>query len=102
MPGRHKLLILISAIILIPLLLGMIPLNMAHRLASGGPFTHCKQAQWSNYCPFNSAISHVDHTIVSLNSTRLDQESMFSFDFQVLLLDFANSNTSVNSVPLRC
>jgi hypothetical protein len=102
MQGRHKLLILISAIILIPILLGMTPLTMAHRLASGGPFTHCKQAQWSNHCPFNSAISYVDHTIISLNSARLDQESTPPFDFQVLSLDFANSNTSVNSVPLRC
>ena len=43
MLGRHKLLILIPAILLIPILFGMIPLNMAHKLASGGPFTHGKQ-----------------------------------------------------------
>ena len=67
MLGKHKLLTLIPAILLIPILLGMTPLNMAHKLASGGSFTHCKQAQWSNHCPFNSVISHEDPTIVNLD-----------------------------------
>ena len=88
--------------ILIPILLGMTPLNMAHKLASGGPFTHCKQAQWSNHCPFHSLISHEDPSIVSLISTTLDQDSTPTFDIQVLALDFIRSNASINSVPLRC
>ena len=102
MLGRHKLLILIAAILLIPILLGMIPLNMAHKLASGGPFTHCKQAQWSNHCPFHSLISHDDPTIVNLNLTPLDQELTPIFDIQVLDPDSIHSNMAFNSVPLRC
>jgi hypothetical protein len=102
MLGRHKLLILIAAIILVPILLGMTPINMAHRLASGGPFTHCKQAQWSNYCPFHSLISHDDPTIINLNLTPLDQESAATFDIQVLDSDSIHSNKTFNSVPLRC
>jgi hypothetical protein len=102
MLGRHKLLILIAAIILIPILLGMIPLNMAHKLASGGPFTHCKQAQWGNHCPFHSLISHDDPTIVSLNSTSLGQESTRTSDIEVLDPDSIHSNITLNSVPLRC
>ena len=102
MSGRDKLLLLIPAILLIPILLGMTPLNMAHRLATGGPFTHCKQAQWSNHCPFHSITSHGDPTIVNLNSTLLDQESTSALDIQVLDLDFIHSNITVNSVPLRC
>jgi hypothetical protein len=102
MLGRNKLLFIIPAILLIPILLGMTPLNMAHKLASGGPFTHCKQAQWSNHCPFHSLISHEDPRIVSLISTTLDQDSTPTFDIQVLALDFIRSNTSINSVPLRC
>jgi hypothetical protein len=102
MLGRHKLLILIAAIILIPILLGMTPLNMAHKLASGGPFTHCKQAQWSNHCPFHSLISHDDPTIINLNLTPLDQESAATFDILVLDPDSTHSNITFNSVPLRC
>jgi hypothetical protein len=99
---RHKLLILIPAILVIPILLGMTPLNMAHRLASGGPFTHCKQAQWSNHCPFHSLVSHDDSTVVNLNSTPLGQESTPTFDIQVLGADYIPCSISAYSVPLRC
>jgi len=102
MLGKHKLLLIIPAILLIPILLGMTPLNMAHRLASGGPFTHCKQAQWSNQCLFHSVTSHDDPTIVNLNLTLLDQESIPTFDIQVLDPDSIHSNITFNSVPLRC
>ena len=99
---RHKLLILTAAIILIPILLWMTPLNMAHRLSSGGPLTHCKQVRWSNQCPFHSIVSHDDSTIVNLNSTSLDLESTPASDIQVLDLDSVHSNVTFNSVPLRC
>jgi hypothetical protein len=102
MLGRHKLLILIAAAILIPILLGMIPLNMAHKLASGGPFTHCKQVQWSNHCPFHSISSHDDPIIVNLNVTPLEQESKPSFEIKVLDPDSTLSNIVFDSVPLRC
>ena len=102
MLGRHKLLILNPAILLIPILLGMTPLNMAHRLANGGPFTHCKQAQWSNPCLFHSLISHNDSIIVNLNSTPLGQESTCTFDIQVWDPDSIHSNITFNPVPLRC
>ncbi len=102
MLGRQKLLFLTAAILLIPILLGMTPLTMAHRLASGGPFTHCKQAQWSNYCPFHSLVSHDDPTIVNLNVIPLDQESTPTFDIRVLDPDSIHSNITFNSVPLRC
>ena len=102
MLGRYKLLILIPAILLIPILLGMTPLNMAHKLASGGPFTHGKQICLSNHCPFHSLISHDDPTIVNLNSTPLDQESTPTRDIEVLDPDSVHSNMTFNSIPLRC
>ena len=102
MLGRHKLLVLIPAILLIPILLGMTPLNMSHKLASGGPSTHCKQAQWSNRCLLHSVTSHNDPTIVNVNITPLDQGSTPTFDIQVLDPDSIHSNVTFNSVPLRC
>ena len=102
MLGRHKLLILIPAIILIPILLGMTPLNMSYRLASGGPSNHGKQACWNNHCLFHSLMSHDDPTIVNLNVTPLDQESTPTFDIQVFGPDSIHSNMTFNSVPLRC
>jgi hypothetical protein len=102
MLSRHKLLLLIPAILLIPILLGMIPLNMAHKLASGGPLSHCKQAQWSNHCPFHSIASYNDSTIVNLNLTPLDLELTPTLDIQALDPDSVPCNVTFNSVPLRC
>ena len=102
MLGRHKLLLLIPAILLIPILLGMTPFNMAHKLASGGPFTHAKQGCWNNHCPFHSIASHNDPIIVKLNSTPLDQELTPTVNIQVLNLDSIHSNITFDSVSLRC
>ena len=102
MLGKHKLLFIIPAMLLIPILLGMTPLNMAHRMASGGPFTHCKQAQWSNHCPFHSLNSHDDPTIANLNLAPLDLESTPAFDILVLDPDSIHSNITLHPVPLRC
>jgi hypothetical protein len=102
MLGRHKLLILIAAIILIPILLGMTPLNMAHRLASGGPFTHGRQAHWGNHCPFHSIVSHDDLTIGILNSIPLDQELTSVQESRISVLYSNPSNIPSDSIPLRC
>jgi hypothetical protein len=102
MLSRHKLLLLIPAILIIPILLGMTPLNMAHKIGAGCPFSQGKQVQWSNHCPFHSIASHDDSFIVNLNLTPLNQESTPTFDIQILDPDFIHSNVTFNSVPLRC
>jgi hypothetical protein len=102
MLGRHKLILLISAIILIPILLGMTPVNMVHKLSNGCPFSHSKQIQRSDSCLSNSAISHDDPTIVNLEITPLDQESTPTFDIQVFDSNSIHSNATFDSVPLRC
>ena len=102
MLGRHRLLLLIPAILLIPILLGMTPLNMAHSLASGGPFTHGKQGCWNNHCPFHSIASHNDLANVSLNSTPLFLGLPSMQDSQISLSDSVQSNITSNSIPLRC
>ena len=102
MSGRHKLSILIPAILLIPILLGMTPLNMAHKLASGGPSAHCKQAQWSNHCPFHSIASHNDPANVSPDSTPLFQEVPSTQESQISSLDSIQSTLFFDLVSLRC
>jgi hypothetical protein len=100
MLGKQKLLFVIPAILLIPIIVGMAPLNMAHKLASGGPFTHGKQICMNNHCPFHSLTSHNDPVIVNLNLTLLDQES--TPIFHLLNSNPSHSNKSHDSVPLRC
>jgi hypothetical protein len=99
---RHKLLILIPAIILIPILLGMTPLTIAHKFSSGGPLTHGKQVRLSNHCLFHSVTSHNDLTVKTLNSTALDQELLLAQEIDAPVLDSFSSYTFFNSVPLRC
>jgi hypothetical protein len=102
MLGRTKLVILIPAIILISIILGMAPLNMAHKLANGGPFTHGKQICMNNHCPFHSLAPHDDLTIGILNSTALDQDAETSQEVSLTVLDPFHSNISFDSIPLRC
>jgi hypothetical protein len=102
MLGRHKLLFIIPAILLIPILFGMTPLNFVHKIGAGCPFSQGKQALKCNPCPFHSLISHDDPTILTLNLTPSDKESIPTFDIQVLDSDSIHSNITYNSVPLRC
>ena len=102
MVGRRKLLILVPAIILIPILLGMTPLSMVHKLSNGGPFTHAKQVRLSNHCLFNSVTSHQDLTVAILSSVFLDLQSLSSQELWTPVLDSIPFNTFFNPVPLRC
>jgi hypothetical protein len=102
MLGRHKLLILIAAIILIPILLGMTPVNMVHKLSNGCPFSHSKQIQRTDSCLSDSAISHDDPIIVNLNVAPLEEESTPAFDIQVFDSNSIHSNIIFGSAPLRC
>ena len=102
MSNRSKIILSVTVIVLIPILLAMTPLNMAHKLASGGPFTHCKQTHWSNHCPFNSLVSHDDLANVSLNSTPVFLGLPSIQESQISLSDSAQSNITFNSFPLRC
>ena len=101
MASKHKLLLLISAIILILLFIGETPLNIAHKLSSEGLFAHCKQARLGN-CPFNSLVSQDEHTVAVPDSTRLKRESTPLGDFIVLDIGSIYHNISLDSFPLRC
>jgi hypothetical protein len=98
---RPKLFILIPALILLPILFGMTPLNFVQKIGSGCPFSHGKQIT-CNPCPFNSIVSHDDNTVISLNSIPLEQKSLDPISFQLPGLDIHRSEIPVGSLPLRC
>ncbi len=98
----RKLIILVPAMLVILILLGVPPLNMAHRSAGGVPFAHGKQAHLASQCPFRSLITHEDPTVVILNLTPLHQESKVTFDLGFLDPDSILPNIMSNSFPLRC
>jgi hypothetical protein len=98
---RHKLLILILVILLVPILVGMIPLNMAHRLASVDHFVHGKQS-CKNHCPFNSLASYNDHGGEALDSTQLGPYLQASQEVCIPILHGSAYNTAFTLTPLRC
>jgi hypothetical protein len=102
MLDRKKLVYLIPALILIPIILGMTPLNMAHKLSSGGPFVHGKQGCAKNHCLFHSLTPHHDLTVGILSSTLLDQDAQTSLELCFTVCDPLHSNISFSSIPLRC
>jgi hypothetical protein len=99
---KHKLLLLIPAVLLISIFTGMIPLNMAHRLAGGCPFAHGKQAGWTNPCPFRSLASNNEPLAGTPDSVPSNYAPQ---PLQVLPISFFGPffyNIALNSVPLRC
>jgi len=99
---KRKLLIFVVAIILIPILLGMTPLNLVGKFSSGWPLAKGKETLRGDFCLFNSLISQDDLTIGILNSTLLAQGLTTSLHFQTLILDPSDYSSYLSSVPLRC
>jgi hypothetical protein len=100
--GKRKLLLILPVIFLIPILLGMTPLNFVQKIGAGCPFAQGKQVMKCNPCPFNSIISQDDPTVVNLNLTPLDQESTSGCNIQVLDSGAIHPNITFPSIPLRC
>ena len=91
-----------TAILLIPILLGMTPLNFVQKMGSGCPFSQDKQVLKCNLCPFNSIVSQADPAVVNLSTASLDQELTPAFDIKTLDADSIPSNITFDSAPLRC
>lgn len=102
MPDRNKFLFIILAVILIPILLLMTPLNFVQKIGAGCPFSKGKQALICNPCPFNSIISQEDHGITDLPSMIFNGASLDSLSFKVLNSKSSTSNSLLSLVPLRC
>jgi hypothetical protein len=100
MLGRHKSLILVIAVILIPVLLGTTPLNLVQKLSGRCPLSQDKQIQRVSSCLFNSIVSQDDSYMLILTPTLLEQESTLLLHVEVH--DWIHPDISLISVPLRC
>ena len=103
MVRKKKLLILIPALLLIPVLLGMVPLKKAHKLAQGGPFSQSSQGCSCNNCPAHSLISHNHFDALTINSTPAHQVLLYSQRVLYAAPESIFSNIHFSSsIPLRC
>jgi hypothetical protein len=71
-------------------------------MGSGCPLAQGKQILKCNPCPFNSITSQQDNMTVSLTLATFEQEETSTAYGLILANNFALSNNSSNSVPLRC
>jgi hypothetical protein len=100
--GRSKWTILIPAIVLIPFLLGMMPLNFIHNLGSGCPFSHEKLFQKCSPGSVNSQGAQDGHLPVAPESVFLHLKLASSFYDNLLNSELLPSLGLSEFPPLRC
>jgi hypothetical protein len=101
---RKKLFILIPALLLIPLLVGMIPLKLAYKLAHGGPYTQCQEKHVCGHknCSAHSLISQNHFDGVTDHSTSPDQDLSYLQKALPIGSESFHSRIGFTSIPLRC
>ena len=102
MPGRSKWFIIIPAIIMIPLVLGMTPLNFIQKLGSGCVFLQDKQVQKCNPGSLNSQNSPESHFLGNHPFAGFDQEAVLSLYSPILNSVPEPSLADSELPPLRC
>ena len=101
---KNRLFILIPTLLLIPLLVGMIPLKLVNKLAHGGPYAQCqdKQGCGQKNCSAHSLISQNHFDGATVHSTVLDQ-GLTSFQKALCAVpESIHPNIHSVSTPLRC
>ena len=101
MLGRSKWLIIIPALILIPIFLGMTPLNFIHKLGSGCAFSHEKQVQKCSPSSLNSQNFQGGHLIGGQPFVTFHHEVTPSY-YPTLNSDSAPFFGVSEFAPLRC
>jgi len=61
-----RIMILSTVVLLVPILLGLTPMNFVQKMGTGCPLDLGKKIQRCNPCPFHSMVSHEDHELVKL------------------------------------
>jgi hypothetical protein len=102
MSYRSKIILSITAILLLPILLGMTPLNFVQKIGAGCPFSQTRQTLKYDFCLYNSVISQDDLGIANLPSTLFDSASVHLRGLEVLNSHPITSNIPLSAIPLRC
>src|SRR4030042_5377129 len=100
MSKRSKIIFSVTALLLIPILLGMTPLNMVQKIGAGCPLSQGKQVLTCNPCPFNSITSQEYHGIADLPLTLFVIASIDLPGFDALSSHSITSNSPLSIVPL--
>ena len=101
---RNKLFILIPVLLLIPLLVGMIPLKLVNKLSHGGPYAQCQDKNGCGHknCSAHSLISQNHFDGVTDQSTSPDQGLSYLQKALPFGLESFHSHIGFTPTPLRC
>jgi hypothetical protein len=104
MSYKKRLFILIPALLLIPLLLGTIPLKLMNKLAHGGHLAQSqnKHACINKNCPSQSLISQNNFDTAAMNVPSPDQQVSYSPKILNAVSALLYSDTHFTPIPLRC
>jgi len=101
---RKKLFVLIPALLLVPLLVGMIPLKMARKPVHGGPYAQCQDKHGCCYrnCSIQSPFSqnHLDES--AAHPTLPDRELARFEKLPSSGPESSHPHTGFAAIPLRC
>jgi len=101
--ARHrKKLLIITALLLLPILFGMTPLNFIHKIGAGCPLAQGRQVLKCNPCPFDSIVSQPDQGMPGASVVLYMIPSASRLDSNLLTLQPFFSNPSTGLLPLRC
>ncbi|MHB8773397.1 MAG: hypothetical protein ACYC7J_20595 [Syntrophales bacterium] len=100
---RQRLLIIIPTLLLVPLLVGMVPLKLVNKLAHGKTCTQCQGTQaGQRYCSAHSLISQNQFDATTVNSASPDQGLSPCQEALGAVAESVHPKSQSSSLPLRC
>ncbi|MEN6321599.1 MAG: hypothetical protein ABFD82_22985 [Syntrophaceae bacterium] len=101
---KKRLFILIPTLLLIPLLLGMIPLKLVNKLAHGGPLAQSQSKHGCSHknCSAHSLISQNNFDTTTMDAISPNHEVSYLLKALNAGPEYFHSNIHFSSIPLRC
>ena len=102
---RKRWFILIPTLLLVPLLVGMVPMKLANKMAHGGACTHSEGKQGCGghkNCSAHSLISQNHFDAEAFNSASLDQGLSYCHEALCTVPESVHPDVQTLSIPLRC
>jgi hypothetical protein len=95
---RKRWFILIPTLLLVPLLVGMVPMKLANKMARGGTCTHSE----GKHCSAHSLISQSHFDVEAVNSASPDQGLCYCHEAICAVPESIHPEIQTISIPLRC
>jgi hypothetical protein len=102
---RKRWFILIPTLLLLPLLVGMVPMKLANKMAHGGTCAHSESNQGCGghkNCSAHSLISQNHFDVEAFNSASLDHGLSYGHEELCAVLESVHTDVQTHSIPLRC